>query len=37
VTLFAGNNCFKHAPVLGELLAESVLGGRVPAALEPRA
>ena len=37
VTLFAGNNAFKHAPVLGELLAEAALGGRVPAALEPPA
>ena len=35
VTLFAGNNLFKHAPSLGRLLADAVTGGRLPALLEP--
>jgi sarcosine oxidase len=35
VTLFAGNNLFKHAPALGSLLADAVVEGRLPAELEP--
>jgi hypothetical protein len=35
VTLFAGNNLFKFAPLLGRLLAETVLAGEVVPALAP--
>jgi sarcosine oxidase len=35
VTLFAGNNLFKFAPLIGRLLAESVLSGEVVPALAP--
>jgi sarcosine oxidase len=35
VTLFAGNNLFKHAPALGRLLADAVSSGRIPALLAP--
>ena len=35
VLAFAGNNLFKHAPVLGALLADAALGGPVPPELEP--
>jgi sarcosine oxidase len=35
VTLFAGNNLFKHAPALGRLLAEAVTSGRIPPLLAP--
>jgi len=32
---FAGNNLFKHAPALGELLARAVCEGAVPAEMKP--
>ena len=35
VTLFAGNNLFKFAPLLGRLLAETVLSGEVVPSLAP--
>jgi sarcosine oxidase len=35
VTVFAGHNLFKFAPVLGRLLAEAVRSGRIPAELMP--
>jgi sarcosine oxidase len=35
VTAVAGNNMFKLAPVLGELLADAVCGAGVPAILRP--
>lgn len=37
ITAFYGNNLFKFAPLLGELLARSTLLGSVPAELELRA
>jgi sarcosine oxidase len=37
ILLLAGQNLFKHAPELGELLARAVLDGGVPAALQPEA
>ncbi len=36
VTVFYGNNLFKFAPLLGELLCQAVLAGEVPAELRPR-
>jgi sarcosine oxidase len=35
VTAVAGNNLFKHAPALGELLADAVCGGEIPEILRP--
>jgi sarcosine oxidase len=35
VTVVAGNNMFKLAPVLGELLADAVCAGEVPEILRP--
>jgi sarcosine oxidase len=35
ITAIAGNNLFKLAPALGELLAETVCAGEVPAMLRP--
>jgi sarcosine oxidase len=33
----AGNNMFKHAPVLGRALAQAALGEGLPPALQPQA
>jgi sarcosine oxidase len=33
----AGNNMFKHAPVLGRALARAALGEALPPALQPQA
>ncbi len=33
----AGDRMFKHAPLIGQMLADAVLTGRVPAALRPEA
>jgi sarcosine oxidase len=35
ITTIAGNNLFKHAPALGELLADAVCAGDVPEILRP--
>ncbi|WP_439028836.1 NAD(P)/FAD-dependent oxidoreductase [Gordonia terrae] len=35
VVAVAGHNMFKHAPVVGEALARTVVGGRVPAGFGP--
>jgi sarcosine oxidase len=35
VTAVVGNNMFKHAPALGELLADAVRSGEVPEILRP--
>jgi sarcosine oxidase len=35
ITVLAGNNLFKHAPALGELLADAVCDGAVPEVLRP--
>jgi len=36
-TFIAGTNMFKFAPVLGTMLADAALSGRVPAQLAPPA
>ncbi|ROZ88613.1 FAD-binding oxidoreductase [Gordonia sp. OPL2] len=37
IVVFAGHNLFKHAPVIGEKLADTIRTGRVPAVFAPEA